>query len=123
MTPRQAFKLGFRVKCAEDGLSPDETLARINHAKLMLPAPELQKSAEGWTDQVPGLNAAASAAKWSALLGPPIAGVVGGKLLSDATGSNYDVGEAKKREELAEYQRALKAMQQLHAKQLARSLG
>lgn len=119
MTPREAFKLGFLQKCAADGLSREETLERIRHARLALMAPPAEKAA-AVEDYVPGVEAIKSLlgkAFWPAMLAPPLLGIGAGALASDATSSNYDPAEAKKREELAEYQRALKAMQQVHARQ------
>jgi len=113
MTPREAFKLGFLQKCASDGLSQDETLERIRNAKFMAGDEELHKRA-GWL---------ATALK---TIGTPVAGgllaggalgIGGGALLANATATDYDSDEAKKREELAEYQHALKSMQELHERQ------
>ena len=109
MTPREAFKLGFRQKCAADGLSDEETLERIRHAKFMLGDEGLQKEAI-WPSASNGFD-------WSQWIAPPLLGIAGGGLLAHATNADYDVTEAKKREELAEYQRALKAMQQVHERQ------
>jgi hypothetical protein len=111
MTPREAFKLGFLQKCAADGLSNEDILARIRHAKFL-------KTGE-WFPGQDALTTAAKVGIGGAMVLPPLAGVLGGSLLADATSRDYNTDEAKKREELAEYQRALKAMQSLHAKQHA----
>ena len=103
MTPREAFKLGFLQKCAADGLSTDETLECIRHAKSMVK----DATITDW----PGY------ALTAALAGPPLLGVLGGATLSDATTRNYDTDEAKTREELAEYKRAVKAMKAMRLKQ------
>jgi len=102
MTPKEAFKLGFLQKCAADNLSEEEIIARVHQAKFMA------KQALGEGLMTTGLGLALAA--------PPLLGVAGGALLSDATSQNYDINEAKRREELAEYQRALKAMQAMHVK-------
>lgn len=109
MTPREAFKLGFLQKCAADGLSNDQTIERIQHAKAMTK----NASITDW----PGYAITA------ALAAPPLLGVLGGATLSDATTHNYDAKEAKKREELAEYKRAVKAMQAMRLRQQQEQLG
>jgi len=119
MTPSEAFKLGFLQKCAAEGLSNAQILERVKHARMLR---TLEKTAEGGSLEtyIPGYDTLANIGKpllYGALAAPPALGVLGGAMLSDVTRKEYSPDEAKKREELAEYQRALKAMQQLHARQ------
>jgi hypothetical protein len=113
MTPREAFKLGFLQKCAADGLSQEAVLARIRSAKLMAGDPKLLKEASVLGTALKTLATPIG----GGLLTGGVLGLGGGALLANATNANYDADEAKKREELAEYQRALQAMKQLHERQ------
>ena len=110
MTPREAFKLGFLQKCAADGLSDEDILERIRNAKFLAGDPELHKQASV-------LGNLGNVGIGAALLAPPLLGMAGGGMLAHATNADYDADEAKKREELAEYQHALEAMKQLHMRQ------
>ena len=113
MTPREAFKLGFLQKCAADGLTDDDILERIHNAKALSGDPELLKQATiTWKMLKPILQTVGAGLATGGVLG-----VAGGGLLANATNTDYDVNEAKKREELAEYQHALQAMKQLHERQ------
>jgi hypothetical protein len=104
MTPKEAFKIGFLEKCAKDGLTPEQTMMRIQHAKFMLKAASAEKSAALWP--------------WL-LFGPPAAGMLGGYTLASMQNDPYDSEEATKREEIAEYERALARLQKLQARQVA----
>ena len=111
MNTREAFKIGFLEKCAADGLSPDETLVRIQHANFMLKTAENPLSSAmqlAWRSAWPLL-----------LLGPPAAGLAGGMALARAHDDGYESGEARKREEIGEYQRAVERLQRLRERQAA----
>ena len=68
---RTAFKVGFLLKCAEDGLGPDGAEALAKAALF-----------DGAWDTAKTLGSAGLA---GALLAPPVVGAAGGVLLSRAT--------------------------------------
>lgn len=113
MTPKEAFKIGFLEKCAEDGLSPEETLLRIQHAKFMI------KSGSIWSGAGTLGGNIFRASLPFILLGPPLAGLAGGALLAKAPDDAYDKEEARKREVIAEYQRAVQRLEALKQRQEA----
>lgn len=119
MTPKEAFKIGFLEKCAEDGCTNEEIMQRISHAKFFI------KSAGPVLDKVGGavggaargtLDAFRNTLPWALLL-PPAIGLGGGALLARAQDDAYDSEEARKREELAEYHRAIERLSKLRARQ------
>jgi len=114
MTPKEAFKVGFLRKCANDGLTPDQTMQRIQQAKFML------KSSGIGVPFVAGLSAlkALFGAAWPlALLGPPLVGLGGGAMLAKAQNDTFDPEDVKKREEASEYERALQRLRRLQQRQ------
>lgn len=115
MNPKEAFKIGFLEKCAADGLSNEETLQRIQHAKFML------KSAQGdknpWETVSRYINFPLSWGKRLALFGPPLAGIAGGYGLAQLRNDEYATDDAKQEEELAEYHRAISRLKALQARQ------
>ncbi len=122
MTPKEAFKIGFLQKCAADGLSQEETMQRIVHAKFML------KTGDGMTlsalKGAGGMTLDTLKAIWGAtwplaLLAPPLIGLGGGAVLAKAQDDTYDIDEARTREEISEYGRAIERLQRLHARQAA----
>jgi hypothetical protein len=106
MTPREAFKVAFLYRCADEGLSEEQTRARVKSA---LARAEMEKRA------LPGEYAVTEAVKgitgwapWLGLGGLGLAGGLGwagGGLLADATKNPDAVEEAKADELLAEYAR------------------
>lgn len=96
LTPREAFKVGFLARCAEEGLSPDQIAARVKFAAdkfagLMDAAAGLGKSVVGT-----GLPLA--------LLAPVALGGMAGYGLSRATDiDDTDVAEIKNQELLDSY--------------------
>lgn len=120
MNSKEAFKIGFLQKCAADGLSSEETLHRIQHAKFML------KSGGDPLWQLPfKLPAKVLAAKVLAafapfaLLTPPLAGMGAGAMLAKAQDDTHSPEEARTLEEVSEYQRAIDGLKRLQAKQQA----
>jgi len=112
MTPKDAFKVGFLHKCAADGLSSEEVLERIRNAKL------LHKM--GANTALGSITSKAWNTLWPLmLLGPPAAGVAGGYALASAQDDTYDKDELRKKEEIAEYHRAVARLQRVHDKQQA----
>lgn len=113
LTPGDAFKVGFLLKCAEDGLTPAETLARVSAARAAVEkrafdpidrlANGIGSAFGGVTDVAKGL---ASYAVPAALIAPPAIGALGGYALARATDvDDTDVGEIKNREVIDEYKR------------------
>lgn len=103
MTDKEAFKIGFLLKCAEEGLTEEQVERRI-----------LEKSAWSlppigdWVDRAAsGAKWVADKAFWPAVVAPPLVGIAGAYALSKAQDDTHDVEEAKKREEIAAYRRAV----------------
>lgn len=120
MTPKEAFKIGFLQKCAADGLSPAQTMLRIQHAKFMLKAGSAITKSAG--PMASGLGAAWDATKKLGLLymlAPLALGGLGGYGIAKLQDSTYDAGEARKREEISEYGRALQQLQRVRQRQQA----
>jgi hypothetical protein len=131
MTDAEAFKYGFLLKCAQDGLTETETAARI-HAAM---AKEAVSPAALWAgtkalgkgisntfglakDVVSGgakaVGGVASKTISSipamialGLVPPTLIGVLGGYTASKLTDNPYTTEQARRDEELAEYYRAL----------------
>ena len=82
---RTAFKVGFLLKCAEDGLDPDGAEALAKAALF-----------DGAWDAAKTLGSAGLA---GALLAPPVVGAAGGVLLSRATDvDDTDVDDVRRDE-------------------------
>ena len=100
LTPREAFKVGFLARCAEEGLSADQIADRVKFA--------LDKFA-GLLDTVTGSasnlgSAALSTGLPLALLAPVALGGIAGYGLSRATDiDDTDVDEIKNQELLDTY--------------------
>jgi hypothetical protein len=100
MTTQEAFKIGFLTKCAELGLTAEETTERIKQAHARVKMAQWGKflaSLPGWLTK--GLMVGA--------IVPPVAGAVGGYAMSQAHDRPYSKDMARKDEELAEYYRAM----------------
>ena len=118
MTPKEAFKIGFMHKCATDGLTSDQTLERIRHAKAAaviaaVADGDMTKEGEGFGIIGELLGGGKDLMSWGwntawplALTAPPIAGALSGKVLADAQDDTYDEDEARKRELIAAYAQA-----------------
>jgi len=111
MTPQESYRVGFLLRCAEEGLSEAQTAARVKQAAIT------DKSA------LFGAGAAASGGKkvlgdiyrklqFLGLAGPPLLGVLGGYTLAKARDDMFDIDEAKREEELSEYQQAIARLKQ-----------
>jgi hypothetical protein len=96
MSPRQAFKFGFLLRCIEDGCTPEDIREKV--ASLATRT----KTASFWGSlKTLGLGAGALA-----LAAPPIAGGLAGYGLAKATDiDDTDVEEAKNQELIQELQR------------------
>jgi len=114
MTPKEAFKVGFMHKCAADGLTPEQTMERIRHAKFMMKAAQTPILSDL-------VSAGGTAMKWGiplALLAPPVAGLGAGYTLAKMRDETFDKDEAMKKEEIAEYQRAVEKLRRLRDRQM-----
>lgn len=108
LTPREAFKVGFMLKCADDGLSPAEVQDRVAAAVEILEKrgalefPQFLKDIQSWHDlgefqkKVPGYVLAGV---------PALAGVGLGYGLHKLQGEPIDADDVKKRELIEEYRR------------------
>jgi len=106
LNDREAFKAGFLKRCADEGLSPEETLSLVKQANE-----QVTKQAYG-----PLLDAISSAGKsiggkalgWGIPLAlgiPPAAGVAGAYAYSKATDSDETDVDSVRKKELAELYR------------------
>lgn len=128
MTPTQAFKTSFLFRCADEGLTLEQTHARV---KAALAVARGEKRAYLWgvaggagsgaavggavggpggatLGGALGAVAASPLAPYAAVLGlgvPAAAGWLGGKALAESRKDPLTVDEAKANEELAEFQR------------------
>lgn len=104
LTSREAFKVGFLARCAQDGLSPDETYARVK-----LACDTLEKRAILGTVIDKTFSTGKGLAGYAvpaALLAPPVLGGLGGYALAKATDvDDTDVDAIKSRELIEEYRR------------------
>jgi hypothetical protein len=119
LTAKEAFKVGALARMVEEGLTPDQMLARVKtaHTKLALTFGEglaLTKALGGAGGTAAGVTGKALGGLWTAgklglgvgLAAPPILGGLAGYGLARATDiSDTDVDELKDRELLSEYQR------------------
>ncbi len=87
MTEREAFKFGFLLRCADEGLSPPQLQARI-------------KLAEGWLSGATNLGLGAAGLGLAASAG---LGAGAGYLTARATEPDVDPEEAKMQELIAAY--------------------
>lgn len=123
MTEQEAFKIGFLLFCADAGMSPAQTAEHIEKAAGMHKrAAGVGETASNFVSGVgSGIGTAVAtaagglseAAKWLlgnaklSLIGGPLAGLLGGYALANMNDDTFDVDEAKKQEEIAEYRRAI----------------
>jgi hypothetical protein len=126
LTPEQAFKVGFLIRCADEGLTPEETAQRIKSASLMekvaLPfVPDLDTLAKLW-----GAGTQIGTAGAIAGLGiPTLGGAAAGYGLAKATVPGAEQLEDAKQDEIeGEYYRlAQEARRNTARKKLQARLG
>ena len=123
MTTHEAFKIGFLLQCASEGLSEEATEERVKKAATMV---KMAAGGGTWHDWIPGFATAKAAlgkawplALWGTILGPPLIGAAGGAVLAKSRGDAYNEEDAKKREELAEYYRAIDQLSRAQQLRLA----
>lgn len=128
MTPREAFKFGFLLRCADENLDDDATQERIKYAcdlihwdgktTLLTNQELLEKNASIW-------NAVAGLAKGmglAGLAGGAALGAGGGLLAAKATDKEIDPDEVKKQELIAAYkQQADRIRRQMAARSYRRN--
>lgn len=101
---RQAFKFGFLLRCADEGLTPEQTAGRIKAAGERL----ARVKAAGWGDAVASL--AGNIPKIFTNLGmlgvgaSALGGAGAGIGLAHLTGGEADPEETKRQELIAAYQ-------------------
>lgn len=96
MTPREAFKEGFIRRCSEEGLTPEQTEARI------------EKAASFWN------NLVANHGTQLALAAPVAVGALGGYAAHHLTNNDTDEEDVRKQElidELRQWTRRAKEQQ------------
>src|SRR5947209_9355025 len=107
MTPREAFKMGFARRCAEEGLTPEQAAARVEKA-----AAYLEKNANLLGDL------AAKHPMELAVGAPMAAGALGGWAAHQLTSHDVDEEDVRKRELIDELRHwARRAREQPKAKQ------
>lgn len=108
MTPSQKFKAGFLMRCADEGLSREQTEQRIKAASQFVS--QLEKRGAGGTigalASVPAkaLDLLKSLGLWGVAL-PAAASFGGGYMAGAAFDEPADPKEVKKQELIAAYQR------------------
>jgi hypothetical protein len=110
LTPREAFKIGFVLRCADEGLSATETSERVEKAAALL-----EKQAGLW-DTTKGIGNLG----WNiGVIAPLAVGLGGAYMLHKATEDTVDVEDLRKRELIAEMKHwARRAREQKKMKQL-----
>ena len=110
LTPNQMFKVGFLLRCADEGLSEEATAERVQAAQQFVGHIEKQGQLGGVGK---GMSLAKSLVLWS-LIGGGLAGGAGGYAAGVLTDEPADPEEVKKQELIAAYQQ--------HADQARRQL-
>jgi hypothetical protein len=133
LTEKQAFKVGFLLRCADEGLTIEETHRRVKTGleKQATPllGPVLGSAVSGGTQMIKGLLGMVpglSQAGLVGLLGLPVAAGAGAGLAAAKMTSRGDdaLDEAKRDEVVGEYQRlAEEAKRKARAKRLANATG
>jgi len=104
LTQQERFRMGFLLRCAEEGCDRDEIQTRVKLAKEL---PRLIKEAEGFTDHL--TNLASWLVKYpvygvgASMAGAGALGLYGGRQLGKAMGEARDPEEIKQQELAALY--------------------
>lgn len=113
LTQRQAFKFGFLMRCADEGLTAEETLERVKTAAALAHGEPLIKEA-----LIPEALNILYKGGLLGLAGGALAGAGGGYMLAKATDKEVDPEEQKVNELIAAYRRnAARAEQMRKARQ------
>jgi len=106
LTQQERFRMGFLMRCAEEGCSKEEIETRVKLASVL---PDLIKEAEGGSWAGPLKTIANTIVKYPlyGVLGTTAAagglGLYGGKMLGEAAGEARDPEEIKQQELAALY--------------------
>jgi hypothetical protein len=115
MLPQEAFKVGFMLRCADEGLSPAEAQERIQKAAACME----KQSIQALTSGLQGLGDLGLAGA----IGAPVGlGVLGGYLLNKARESEVDEDDVRRDEliqELKHWTRRAKEQQKAKLLRLA----
>lgn len=115
LSPREAFTFGFLLRCADEGLDPDETRGRIKLAADYLrniqgfdftkeSSQLLGHALSGGGKAIGGLASLAKSLGIVGLLGSGATGLAGGYLAGKVTDKEVDPDEIKQQELIAAYQ-------------------
>jgi hypothetical protein len=108
VSPTEAFKVAFLMRCADEGLSIEQTHQRVKTALAKARSEKrafIGSTLSGIGDLAGGLAQWGKPLMLTGLALPVAAGVMGGKILADAKKDPMTVDEAKTDEELSEIQR------------------
>lgn len=134
LTPRQAFKFGFLLRCADENLSDAEVQARVKYAMdrftwdgqraLPIDRSVVLQALTDWEKQANvagllrgGVNLAKNLGWWG-LMGGAGAGALGGYTAAKMTEEDIDPNEVKKQELIAAYKQQA---ERIRRQMLARS--
>jgi hypothetical protein len=101
MDHSQMFKVGFLLRCADEGLSDEETAERVQEAAQFVAV--LEKQAVFGTDLMALPKMLKSLGLWGLAAGG-LAGGLGGYAVGKATDTESDPEEVKRQELIAAYQ-------------------
>ena len=100
LSPREAFRIGFLLRCADEGLAPQEAHERVKSAQAIM------KQA-GIVGDVLGHGKSLLSTGGAGLIALPLmAGVGGGYLAHKAVEDDTDIEDLRKRELIEELKRA-----------------
>ena len=103
LTPCQMFKVGFLLRCADEGLSEEETDVRIKEASRF--SEQYEKQAEGPISGTLGTGAKAlKGLTLLSMLTAGLAGGVGGYAAGSLTDKPIDPEDVKRQELISAYQ-------------------
>lgn len=114
LAPRELFKVGFLLRCADENLSPAETQSRIERASEFVGSVEKQGFLGGAGEFLSALVKAIPQLSLLGLGASGVAGLTGGYTAGKLTDEALDPDEIKRQELIAAYQqqsdRARRAM-------------
>jgi len=125
LTPREAFKIGFMMRCAEDGLGPAEVQDRIQKIAAALEKQAVLEPLSGKTvsSSLGGLDGLARLGLGTAVTVPIGLGLLGGYLLNRAREAEVDEEDVRTRELIDELKHwSRRARERQKAKMLRRAL-
>jgi len=105
LTSREAFKVGFMLRCADEGLSPEEAQLRIEKAASALSKPVWGGVGDFLSGGLRGLTTLGTFL-------PIAGGALGGYLLAKGKEEPVDEEDVKRQELINEYKRLTRAARQ-----------